>query len=138
MMISQNVTLCHVNRACYGVINPAVFPSSLVFSLSIPFPHWPQTLPMSTIGILGGGISGLSAAYYLARFGPSSNKVVLIEGSKRVGGWVRSQRVGPGFYPSPATASTRNKEQDGIVFEGGPRSLRPVGVSGAIMLDMVS
>lgn len=93
---------------------------------------------MSTIGILGGGISGLSAAYYLARFGPSSNKVVLIEGSKRVGGWVRSQRVGPGFYPSPATASTRNKEEDGIVFEGGPRSLRPVGVSGAIMLDMVS
>lgn len=92
---------------------------------------------MSTIGVLGGGISGLSAAYYLARFGPSSNKVVLIEGSKRVGGWVRSQRVGPGFYPSPATAAEHNK-QDGIVFEGGPRSLRPVGVSGAIMLDMVS
>ena len=89
---------------------------------------------MSTIGILGGGISGLSAAYYLARFGPSSNKVVLIEGSKRVGGWVRSQRVGPGFYPSPAT----HDQENGILFEGGPRSLRPVGVSGAITLDMVS
>jgi len=38
--------------------------------------------------VLGGGLGGLSAAYYLTKC--SSNvKVVVLEGSGRVGGWVR-------------------------------------------------
>lgn len=56
--------------------------------------------------ILGGGISGLSLAWYLKkRFGDGCT-LTLIEKSERVGGWIKSY----------------NKE--GCVFERGPRSFR--------------
>jgi glycine/D-amino acid oxidase-like deaminating enzyme len=73
---------------------------------------------MNTVAVLGGGISGLSTAYYLSRLTPL--KVLLIEGKERVGGWIQSQRV-----------------KDDILFEAGPRSLRPEGANGAILLEMV-
>ncbi|MCH9608859.1 MAG: Protoporphyrinogen oxidase [Chlamydiales bacterium] len=57
------------------------------------------------IKIIGGGISGLAAAWYLQKLG----KVTLYEKSNRVGGWIR----------------TIHKE--GFCFETGPRGFRPVG-----------
>ncbi|CAG0920158.1 unnamed protein product [Notodromas monacha] len=57
--------------------------------------------------VLGGGISGLTTAYYLSRMG---RKVALVESSNRLGGWVRTIR-----------------NPDGINYEVGPRSVRPVG-----------
>lgn len=38
--------------------------------------------------VLGGGVSGLSAAYYLTR--NKISKVQVLEASQRVGGWIRS------------------------------------------------
>ncbi|XP_036128420.1 protoporphyrinogen oxidase isoform X1 [Molossus molossus] len=73
-----------------------------------------------TVVVLGGGISGLAASYHLSR-GPKPLKVVLVEGSERLGGWIRSVR-GPG----------------GAVFELGPRGIRPAGALGARTLLMVS
>lgn len=55
--------------------------------------------------VLGGGIGGLSAAYYLSKY--SKNGVKLIEASNRVGGWIKSM-----------------KSNDGTIFEQGPRTLR--------------
>jgi protoporphyrinogen/coproporphyrinogen III oxidase len=53
--------------------------------------------------IIGGGISGLAAAWYLRdRF-----DVVLFEKEARLGGWIQSEKSG------------------GFLFEKGPRSLRP-------------
>uniref|UniRef100_I3M7X4 Amine oxidase n=1 Tax=Ictidomys tridecemlineatus TaxID=43179 RepID=I3M7X4_ICTTR len=66
-----------------------------------------------TVVVLGGGISGLAASYHLSQ-APRPPKVVLVEGSKRLGGWIRSIR-GPG----------------GAIFELGPRGIRPAGVLGA-------
>ncbi|XP_066227401.1 protoporphyrinogen oxidase isoform X6 [Saccopteryx leptura] len=73
-----------------------------------------------TVVVLGGGISGLAASYHLSR---ASNppKVVLVEGSKHLGGWIRSIR-GPG----------------GAIFELGPRGIRPAGALGARTLLLVS
>src|SRR5882724_3231343 len=51
--------------------------------------------------IVGGGISGLSAAYYLAKAGLSST---LIEKRPRLGGVIQTERI------------------DGCVVEGGPDS----------------
>ncbi|XP_046335282.2 protoporphyrinogen oxidase-like [Haliotis rufescens] len=69
---------------------------------------------MSTAVILGGGVSGLAAVYYLQRQTAAKfAKIILLEGSDRLGGWVRSTRY-----------------DNGAVFEHGPRSLRPVGDSG--------
>ncbi|XP_017201224.2 protoporphyrinogen oxidase isoform X2 [Oryctolagus cuniculus] len=71
-----------------------------------------------TVVVLGGGISGLAASYHLSR-APRPPKVVLVEGSERLGGWIRSVR-GPG----------------GAVFELGPRGIRPAGALGARTLLM--
>ncbi|XP_034491122.1 protoporphyrinogen oxidase isoform X5 [Marmota flaviventris] len=73
-----------------------------------------------TVVVLGGGISGLAASYHLSR-APRPPKVVLVEGSKRLGGWIRSIR-GPG----------------GAIFELGPRGIRPAGVLGARTLLLIS
>lgn len=75
-----------------------------------------------SVAIVGGGISGLSAAYYLARLAPTSTKITLIEGKERVGGWIKSQRA----------ATTPS-----VLFEGGARTLRPQGETGTILLEMV-
>lgn len=74
---------------------------------------------MPKIAILGGGLSGLCSAYYLSKALPKS-QIVLLEGSSRFGGWVRTI------------------EHEGITFEAGPRSVRPVGLSGMLTLELVS
>ncbi|RHZ54911.1 hypothetical protein Glove_421g10 [Diversispora epigaea] len=72
--------------------------------------------------ILGGGISGLTAAWYLARNAPLTTKITVLETSKRFGGWIESKRVG----------------KDKILFEQGPRTLRPFGLGGLVVLDMAN
>lgn len=78
-------------------------------------------MPPQNFVILGGGISGLTAAWYLARNAPSTTKITILEASKRFGGWIQSTRVG----------------DDKILFEQGPRTLRPFGLGGLVVLDMV-
>lgn len=88
----------------------------------------------TSVAILGGGISGLSTAYYLSKSSPKT-KILLIEGSKRLGGWIRSERVSPGFHSSVPSSPTQ--EPHNVLFEVGPRSLRPVGAGGAAILSLV-
>ncbi|KAJ2006289.1 oxygen-dependent protoporphyrinogen oxidase [Coemansia thaxteri] len=65
---------------------------------------------MAAIAVLGGGISGLSTAWYLAQRLPRSVSVAVIEGSERLGGWVRTERRQAGGAE--------------ILAEKGPRTLR--------------
>nr|XP_060614281.1 protoporphyrinogen oxidase [Anolis sagrei ordinatus]XP_060614282.1 protoporphyrinogen oxidase [Anolis sagrei ordinatus] len=73
-----------------------------------------------TVAVLGGGVSGLAACYYLSR-SPQAPKVILLESSSRLGGWISSTRT-----------------EDGAVFEHGPRGVRPAGNVGKNTLLMVS
>ncbi len=74
------------------------------------------------IAVLGGGVSGLTAAWNLiSRSTVGSVEVVLCEGSSRVGGWMKS-----------VTTS------QGAVFECGPRSLRVAGRSADTTMKLVS
>ncbi|XP_030637492.1 protoporphyrinogen oxidase [Chanos chanos] len=73
-----------------------------------------------TVAVLGGGIGGLSAGYYLSK-SPQVSKVVLLEGGARCGGWLHSTR-----------------REDGAVFEHGPRGVRPAGAVGRNTLNLVS
>lgn len=80
---------------------------------------------MQPVLIVGGGISGLSAAYYLSRLSRLQNKsigkIILIESTNRFGGWVDT---------------FRNK--NGVLHELGPRSLRKTGQSkGETTLQLV-
>nr|KAI8733888.1 protoporphyrinogen oxidase [Biomphalaria glabrata] len=68
---------------------------------------------MATAVVIGGGVSGLASALYIQRSLPQFSKVILLEGSSGVGGWVNTTT-----YP------------DGAIFEHGPRSLSPVGEAG--------
>ncbi|XP_030580522.1 protoporphyrinogen oxidase isoform X2 [Archocentrus centrarchus] len=74
---------------------------------------------MRTVAVLGGGIGGLAASYYLCK-NPQVTKVVVLESSSRFGGWLWSTR-----------------RSDGAVFEHGPRGIRPVGAVGSNTLNMV-
>ncbi|XP_077455567.1 protoporphyrinogen oxidase [Stigmatopora argus] len=74
---------------------------------------------MRTVAVLGGGIGGLAASYYLSK-SPQVSKVILFESSSRFGGWLWSTR-----------------RSDGSVFEHGPRGIRPAGAVGRNTLNMV-
>ncbi|KAJ1527775.1 hypothetical protein ONE63_007730 [Megalurothrips usitatus] len=69
--------------------------------------------------ILGGGISGLSAAYYLLKAG-SKSKIIVFESGKRVGGWICTSR-----------------ESNGLLFEQGPRTIRPRFEAGMNTLQLI-
>ena len=64
--------------------------------------------------ILGGGITGLSAAFHLACKQPNI-QITLVEKSARFGGWIRSERV-------------KVRDDDGnlgsVLLEAGPRTIR--------------
>jgi len=74
------------------------------------------------VAILGGGITGLAAAHYLTRELPHA-KITIYEGSDRLGGWMKSNRVDVG--------------NGDLVFEQGPRTLRPNPPAGLVTLDIV-
>lgn len=59
-----------------------------------------------SIAILGGGISGLTCAYYLKKKYGSAIELTLFEKEKRLGGLIQTKKI------------------DGFLFEGGPRSIR--------------
>ena len=72
---------------------------------------------MRNIVVLGGGISGLSTAYFLQKKFP--NALIQIVESDHWGGWIRSVH-----------------RQD-TLFETGPRTLRPHGTPGAFTLNLI-
>ncbi|KFM82234.1 Protoporphyrinogen oxidase, partial [Stegodyphus mimosarum] len=69
---------------------------------------------MATVAIIGGGISGLSCAYYLKTLGHHKIRYMfLLEKNLKFGGWIQTTR-----FP------------DGAVFEHGPRTIRVGSKSG--------
>ena len=83
---------------------------------------------MTSITVLGGGISGLSAAFYLARRFPTHSgvRITLVEKYKGLGGWIRAERVQVGDVKG-------HKAE--ILLESGPRTLRPTSKA---ILELVS
>lgn len=74
-----------------------------------------------SVSILGGGIGGLSSLHFLSLRQNIGRQIKLYEKAARFGGWIYSKR---------------NNESD-VVFETGPRSLRPVGDAGLTTLDLI-
>jgi oxygen-dependent protoporphyrinogen oxidase len=83
------------------------------------------------IGIIGGGITGLTAAFkilLLHKLSYSSTptpKITIYESGPRLGGWVQS--------PTVKTPGGQN-----VVFEQGPRTLRTGSAASLVTLEMVS
>ncbi|RYO82993.1 hypothetical protein DL762_006328 [Monosporascus cannonballus] len=64
------------------------------------------------IAVLGGGITGLTTAHYLARYAPDAH-VTLYEASDRLGGWIDAASVPAG-----------NGREGEVLLQRGPRMLR--------------
>ncbi|KAH0826567.1 hypothetical protein J3R83DRAFT_4923 [Lanmaoa asiatica] len=67
------------------------------------------------IAVLGGGLTGLSAAFHLSRRFPTT-RIVVINRDTRFGGWVRSERI---------KLTLPSREDAEVLLEAGPRTLRP-------------
>ena len=61
---------------------------------------------MKSVGVIGGGLGGLSTAFYLTQRGLKD--ITLYEATSRVGGWIKT-----------------DKSQYGTRIEQGPRTIRP-------------
>ncbi|SPN96957.1 uncharacterized protein DNG_00475 [Cephalotrichum gorgonifer] len=73
--------------------------------------------PPENIAVIGGGITGLTTAYYLARLLPATSRVTLYEAADEIGGWIHTHKE---EAPGGGT----------VHFEKGPRMLRGLGGSG--------
>lgn len=67
------------------------------------------------IAVLGGGLTGLTTAYYLARFHPDA-KITIYESQARVGGWIDTEQV---------EVTTLAGTDETISFERGARVVSP-------------
>ncbi|KAL5043320.1 hypothetical protein BDW71DRAFT_120824 [Aspergillus fruticulosus] len=76
-----------------------------------------------TVGVIGGGIAGLTAAYRLSR-DPKCSKVTIYEKGPRMGGWIQSEKI--------------SVDGGDIVFEYGPRTLRVSTITAFPLLDLLT
>eukprot|EP01135_Chromosphaera_perkinsii_P000303 Nk52_evm72s62 gene=Nk52_evmTU72s62 len=74
------------------------------------------------VAVIGGGIAGLSTAWYLCRKLPGA-KVHLFEKSNHLGGWIKSDT---------------DKEGNGFLFEQGPRTIRSSGYPAQAVIEMAT
>ena len=73
--------------------------------------------PKKHIAILGGGITGLTTAHYLARYAGPDVHITLYEASDRLGGWLHISDVSVGGKGAGDGAKK-------VLFQHGPRVLR--------------
>lgn len=106
---------------------PISYPAFVTSIHSDVPPYTPQAQPnpkARNVAVVGGGITGLAAAYNLATALPNA-RITLFEGRKKLGGWLESELV---------------PVDDGeVLFEWGPRTLRNDGIgSGRHTAQLVS
>ncbi|RKF64507.1 Protoporphyrinogen oxidase [Erysiphe neolycopersici] len=81
-----------------------------------------STVDHSHVAIIGGGISGLTTAYYHLRRFPNA-KVTLYESTNRLGGWLQSEIVDTGHGK--------------VILESGPRTLRYGTTSSLVTAELI-
>ncbi|KAK2057798.1 protoporphyrinogen oxidase [Colletotrichum caudatum] len=89
-------------------------------------PDWsPNSAPSSAnnarvpkeVAVVGGGITGLTTAHYLAKLLPDTSNITVYEAANRLGGWIHTQEVDVDVDGQKKT----------VRFERGPRTLRGMG-----------
>ena len=77
---------------------------------------------VTDVAVLGGGITGLASAFFLNQQLPEA-RITLFESTSRLGGWLRSKQIDVG--------------NGKVIFEQGPRNLRPNLPNGLVTLNLV-
>lgn len=111
-----NATSCHAVIYTPRLVRAAssLSPQKVFTFLPDSYLSPPRQTPnpdAKNIAILGGGITGLTTAYHLARTLPDA-QISIFERAGRFGGWVDSELIDVG-------------PDESVLFEWGPRSLRP-------------
>ena len=82
-----------------------------------------------SVAILGGGLAGLSTAYYLSVFAPHI-KITLYEAADRLGGWIDTERV-------RVPAVDASGQWGTVLFERAARMIKPNSLTSGKIDDMV-
>ncbi|UZJ52833.1 hypothetical protein CBS101457_002153 [Exobasidium rhododendri] len=92
-----------------------------------------------SIAVVGAGLAGLTLTLHLARhLSPSPKyRIVLYDADQRVGGWVRSDRLSVKGKDKEKKLGSEVDRAASALLEAGPRSIRPVGLPGFVMLDLI-
>lgn len=81
-------------------------------------------LPLgSRVAVVGGGVSGLTFTYFLARLRPDI-KITLYEAQQRCGGWINSSYI-------------KDSNGNDVLVEKGPRTLRGVSDGSVVIIDLL-
>ena len=120
----ENGASCEVNSSGPVLARRRVLQPQVPAATQQEIGYSQGTQPPGTkrIAVLGGGITGLTSAHYLAKELPNA-KITIYEGRDKVGGWLQSKYVDVG--------------NGKILFEQGPRTLRPSTPSAMVTLEMV-
>jgi oxygen-dependent protoporphyrinogen oxidase len=119
---SSQIQRDHEPHNLFSPLNDADIGNTILQARRTPGAQAPDNAPPNDYAVLGGGITGLTTAYYLSKEKPHA-KITLYEGSDRLGGWLNSKAVDVG---------------DGsVVFEQGPRTLRPNTPASLVTLELV-
>ncbi|CAK7266969.1 oxygen-dependent protoporphyrinogen oxidase [Sporothrix epigloea] len=78
-----------------------------------------QPVVPSNVAVIGGGLTGLATAHYLAMLLPAASKIVVFESSGQTGGWIDSRRI-ENKTRDDKTATTVPE-----TFESGARMVAP-------------
>ena len=113
--------LTRLLKECYT--RPHYRCSSIVHTYATLPDRQQNAQKVEEVAILGGGITGLASAFYISEAFKDVH-VTLYEAGSRLGGWLRSTSVDVGSGK--------------VVFEQGPRTLRPNVPNGLVTLDLVS
>ncbi len=114
-----------VSGPCFQLLRP------FTSTVSTPYPSLVTNIPSDVqsykiqaqpnsraknVAVVGGGITGLAAAYNLTKALPNA-KVTLFEAKKKLGGWLDSELL--------------SVEDGKVLFEWGPRTIRYDGAGAA-------
>ncbi|MCJ1381625.1 oxygen-dependent protoporphyrinogen oxidase [Xylographa soralifera] len=114
------VALTGLLRECYT--RPHHRCSSIVRTHATVPDRQQNAQKVEEVAILGGGITGLASAFYVSEAFKDVH-VTLYEAGSRLGGWLQSTSVDVG--------------NGKVVFEQGPRTLRPNVPNGLVTLDLL-
>ena len=95
--------------------------------------------PKKQVAVLGGGITGLTTAHYLARYAGNEIHVTLYEASDRLGGWIDGSSVSSAGSAGEGGGEGEDGGDGGageVLFQHGPRVLRS-GISSNKYDDLV-
>jgi oxygen-dependent protoporphyrinogen oxidase len=95
------------SRLSHGVTRP-LLPALATRCVRLRYSSTSAAYP-ERIAVLGGGVAGLSSAYFVSREFPKS-KITVFEAGEHAGGWMKSKKV---VVPGGE-----------VLFELGPRTLR--------------